>query len=58
MTRPATELKAATASDETRVSLRAATASGWLTAAQKEPHPPLKAWLTRAARGRTTSRLR
>ena len=43
MTRPANELKAATASEQIRVSLRAATASGWLTACQKALNPLLKA---------------
>ena len=58
MTRPATELKRATPSEQSRVSLRAATASGWLTAAQNAPHPPAKAVERMAAIGRTTSRLR
>ncbi len=58
MTRPATALKTATISEAIRVSLRAATASGWVTCCQKVPNPLLKALEARAASGSTTSRLR
>ena len=37
MTSPASELKMATASEHKKVSLRAATASGWMTAARTSP---------------------
>ena len=58
MKRPATELKTATPNEHKRVSLRAATASGWLTAVQNAPHPPAKAVERMAAMGSRTSRLR
>ena len=38
-----------------RVSSSAATPSGWVTAAQKVDHPPLKALVTSAATGSSTS---
>ena len=40
MTRPARELNTATPREHTKVSFRAATASGWETACQKAPDPP------------------
>ena len=58
ITSPATELKAATPSEQNRVSSSAATPSGSETECQNAPRPPLKALLRTAASGRRTSRLR
>jgi hypothetical protein len=58
MTTPARELKTATMSEQINVSFKAATASGWVTAFQNDPHPLSNALLTTAARGRRTRRLR
>ena len=58
ITTPASELNRATPREHNSVNLRAATASGWLTAAQNADHPELKALEMMAATGRMTSRLR
>ena len=55
MARPAMELTMATRKAATSVSLRAATASGVVTAVQKELQPSLNALEMRAATGSRTS---
>ena len=52
--RPATELIRATMAEAARVSSRAATASGWVTAAQNACQPPENALVMSAATGRST----
>ncbi len=55
MARPAMELMMATINAMTSVSSSAATASGWVMAAQKVLQPPLNALVISAATGRSTS---
>ena len=55
MARPAIELMMATISAATSVSSSAATASGWVTAAQNVRQPPLNAFVMSAATGSRTS---
>ena len=54
MAKPATELTTATAKAIPSVSSSAATASGWVMAAQNAPQPPLNALVNSAASGSRT----
>ncbi len=55
MASPATELTTATMAEMASVSSSAATASGWVTAAQNADQPPLNALVMSAASGSSTS---